>query len=633
MTGMSIGGGGGGELLRAYSWLWSLQQLLQAGVFNILADQIELTVSLFREDHVQILKDSNFVNDANGTRMDETAAALGEVGCMIWLCALAVLCIKPTVWLLCIAQAVSLYLHWSKMPFLWDFELWDVHVELAIILACVVGGLRALTTTSRDAKGHTNKEEETHKGTDIRYGSGGDWVLQSSASSARLAVLLLYWVTVLWKLTTSFFGNVSCGPMFTVSLLDMIAPASFDIETSAMAGHVIYFTSIIAPTLTVVVEAAIPLLLQFAPWQAGVLLGSVFHILIAVTPPPNNASIFSVVCIVKYFFFIPEESVARAATSLPSPVVAAFSVCVTSAAIALGIEHGGDWGCPMSVFVTCVYVHTIFPAQSATEASKPKKKVSIQKSSRFVEATVVLSTLTYALLLPLLGLMDMGATTMFANLYVFSGSNHFFMPTGMLFDYLPELRGGVVRVDNTDSVHFRGLFPHEKTALHSPRMTKWLKYSGHVARQFGPYGARVKGAFAPRPTNLPEAEKTFTPYLIPMVEVRRCLGEAFQIENEFTLNITKLGKPPLAPPHVAREKLSLSFEKGSLTKCMSIMSNASVASSHEAEPAAEEWSACDVHDTELLMQPISWWATKLLGFFSFPIEPGGTSWRELGCVC
>ena len=60
----------------------------------------------------------------------------------------------------------------------------------------------------------------------------------------------------------------------------------------------------------------------------------------------------------------------------------------------------------------------------------------------------------------------MGATTMFANLYVFSGSNHLMaVPTGVLFSRVPELDGGVVRVDWTDSAHFNNIHPHEKTKV------------------------------------------------------------------------------------------------------------------------------------------------------------------------
>ena len=124
----------------------------------------------------------------------------------------------------------------------------------------------------------------------------------------------------------------------------------------------------------------------------------------------------------------------------------------------------------------------------------------------------------------MLGIQDMGATTMFANLYVFSGSNHLMaVPTGVLFSRVPELDGGVVRVDWTDSAHFNNIHPHEKTKvrvrkprgrapyvhrgsaltarawnpkMHTPRLTRWLRDIGHTSRQFGPYSARIVGAYA-----------------------------------------------------------------------------------------------------------------------------------------
>ena len=127
---------------------------------------------------------------------------------------------------------------------------------------------------------------------------------------------------------------------------------------------------------------------------------------------------------------------------------------------------------------------------------------------------------------------------MFANLYVFSGSNHLLgTPTGILFNHLPEFAGGVVRVDYTNSTHMNTIHPHEKSTLHSPRLKRWLTKVGHTARQFGPYVARVTGQQrASRPTDLPDDEMLFTPYLIPMVELRRLIREALDVDRIFTLS-------------------------------------------------------------------------------------------------
>ena len=44
------------------------------------------------------------------------------------------------------------------------------------------------------------------------------------------------------------------------------------------------------------------------------------------------------------------------------------------------------------------------------------------------------------------------------------------------------------------------------------------------------------GGWATRPTDLPEAEAAFTPYLVPMVEVRRLVNEALAMGEEFSLS-------------------------------------------------------------------------------------------------
>ena len=70
----------------------------------------------------------------------------------------------------------------------------------------------------------------------------------------------------------------------------------------------------------------------------------------------------------------------------------------------------------------------------------------------------------YGLALPMLGLQDMMAPTMFANLRVFSGSNHTLMPTGILYD-----GGGVVWVESSTAEAIKDVYPAEVSKITSPR--------------------------------------------------------------------------------------------------------------------------------------------------------------------
>ena len=140
-----------------------------------------------------------------------------------------------------------------------------------------------------------------------------------------------------------------------------------------------------------------------------------------------------------------------------------------------------------------------------------------------------------------------------------------------------------------------------------------------------------------RPTDLPEAEAAFTPYLVPMVEVRRLVNEALAMGEEFSLSAwfsqccflakaerccladyTKLGSPPLTAPNALTptDAISAVFQGGGVAQCK--------------DGAA---AVCSAEEVELLTKPLPAWALRMLGYFSFPVAPGAESWEELGCVC
>ena len=524
-------------IMSAYACLWALEQLLMAGLFDAAA----VLVRSFIGEKTATAGSDNLAASAS-TSLQSYMDFLSPLGCIAWLVLLILLLLmgimprhnaataSASVWLLSIGHVCAMIMHWRKLPFIWDYELWDAMYELCIILTALTPLFSFLFRKSR--RSNPAKQEWDP-----------DWLVYKSAASLKMCIVLLYGCTVFWKLTTSFFGPQSCGTIFTLSLLDAYTPSSFDTHVSPVAERLVWFTAIIAPYLTVVVEAAIPLLLWLTPWPIGIVFGSIFHVLIAITPPPNNASIFSVGCIIKFWVFAADDvflGIQKPLTSPTTSVVAAFSVAVTAAAIRLGVAHGGDWGCPLSVALTCYY---LFAYVSKTTPPADGGKVSKDGGAAIVYVVVTIVTLIYGMVLPILGLQDMGATTMFANLYVFSGTNHLLgTPTGILFNYMPELAGGVVRVDYTSSDHMNNIHPNEKSTKHSQRLKKWLLEYGHTARQFGPYGARVlvgrRKAPASRPAaaDLPADEAFFTPYLIPMIELRRLVNDALVLDHSFNLS-------------------------------------------------------------------------------------------------
>ena len=248
-----------GPLTSAYVRLWVLHQLLMGGVFT--AAGAAATQMVAGGQHYFAL--------SAATSLHNVTRIIGAWGAAVWFTALAALVVRPRAWLLCACHLVAIYMHMKRMPFLWDFELWDALVESCVVLAFGAEYLRG----------------------GLRTEPNPEWIIESSAMPVKLTVAGLYAYTVFWKLTSSFFGPMSCGPIFTLSLLDAYTPASF--ESSALVWLVGFF----APHVTVILEAAIPISLWLAPMPVGLLLSSIFHVLIALAPPPNNAAIFSVRCV------------------------------------------------------------------------------------------------------------------------------------------------------------------------------------------------------------------------------------------------------------------------------------------------------------------------------------------------
>jgi len=230
-----------------YARLWALQQLLSSGFFDFLARVAVATTTTF--------KTSNF-SLASQTTLPPT----GTLG--IWFVSFAVLAFCPRNRTLLLAAHVgNVLVHAAKIPFVWDYEYWDLLVELAVIF----------------------------------YGGSVD----DAAPVARAQMLLFYYATAFYKFTTSFLSRaVSCGPIFVLALLDLVTPAAFSISPEALT-----VLTALSPPTTILVELAVPTLLLLKP-KFGILLGLLFHLLITLQPPPSNAGGFSVSVAVRYAFFV-----------------------------------------------------------------------------------------------------------------------------------------------------------------------------------------------------------------------------------------------------------------------------------------------------------------------------------------
>mmetsp|Transcript_24784 Transcript_24784/g.80158 ORF Transcript_24784/g.80158 Transcript_24784/m.80158 type:complete len:245 (+) Transcript_24784:1216-1950(+) len=239
----------------------------------------------------------------------------------------------------------------------------------------------------------------------------------------------------------------------------------------------------------------------------------------------------------------------------------------------------------------------LVPAAALSSSTRNESKARVP-SFKLKAVLLYGLTLIYAVGTPLLG-GDMGASTMFSNLRVYTPSNHLLAPTGLL------LNTTTLRIDGTTSTHVNAVHPNEATRLLSPRLRDWLQTSGHAGRQFAPYIKRTIGI-----TVTPNDDHIA--YLIPDLEVRRLVQEAYdQGEYDFQLNYTKL-------PSLDR----VFFDSSKDPSCTLLKGK-----NLDELP-------CDP-DEAPLNPGLPFLLDKALMFFSFPVPANATSPDdlELGCVC
>ncbi|KAL3898545.1 MAG: hypothetical protein SGPRY_012820, partial [Prymnesium sp.] len=429
----------------------------------------------------------------------------------------------------------------------------------------------------------------------------GDHSVALAAPIIRSQYVLFYFATAVWKANYTFLSPaVSCAPIFFLQLLDTYVPA-------ALVPHSLPFLAArSAPWVTLGVEGLIPALLSLrAPFsRAGIALGALLHLLIAITPPPNSAGAFSLACLVRYFFFLPE---ALACVATPPTIAILAPLAALGFAIA---PHDPSVPFYLAGFGLFAAALLRSPSPSPPPPTPPRCLPLVRRAAIFF-------ALVYGFALPVLGLQDMMAPTMFGNVRIFTPSNHPLLPTGLLLDHLPALRGGLVVVEATTSPSINAICPAEVTDFHSDLVRQQLRESGHSSRQFAPYLARVIGPHAVTPAHRPPSHASIAKgegWMVPMVELRRLLAEARGAGENFTLTLRK--RDAETSPW---RRLRLSVEAMGGTSCSLLSSR----------------GGCSEEEEELLSSAPPPWVMHGLAFFPFPVrlsEDLNASTTELGCL-
>ena len=118
---------------------------------------------------------------------------------------------------------------------------------------------------------------------------------------------------------------------------------------------------------------------------------------------------------------------------------------------------------------------------------------------------------------PLLGVLELGAPNMYANLRMRAGSNHLLAPTGLLFK-TGLLGAETLTVVKTTSQHVLDYYPGD--------CTEELKPAENRARAFASVGMRPFFNYAlKRVIKCSYTKNTWRPFDVPAIELRRILGE------------------------------------------------------------------------------------------------------------
>eukprot|EP00747_Dinoflagellata_sp_TGD_P040371 gnl/TRDRNA2_/TRDRNA2_140821_c0_seq1.p1 gnl/TRDRNA2_/TRDRNA2_140821_c0~~gnl/TRDRNA2_/TRDRNA2_140821_c0_seq1.p1 ORF type:complete len:565 (+),score=53.53 gnl/TRDRNA2_/TRDRNA2_140821_c0_seq1:179-1696(+) len=482
-------------------------------------------------------------------------------------------CITGSHLLFSAATVVRIALRTLAQPWIWESELWSTQNDL-VLLACV------WTVAKR-----------------------GEDVAQLAAPAIRLQTIAFYAGAAVWKLNSSFLNpSTSCGTIFIMQLIDAFAPAWM-----SPTDPVVQAIGFCAPIAAAAIELALPLLMLLGEYsrplrRVALAAGLFFHLLVILTPPPNNAGGFSVSAAKWLFFFAPAGAVATVLDNAWASLRGIVLCAVMAASAAVGVKVGthmfffdtAPTAYALQLPLLCLALVTTVSCNSTHKLPR----------SGFLRALAGFSALIYAFVLPSLGLFDQGAPNMFSNQRFHGGSNHFFMPTGLLHGFLKGkgMPFEIVRVENSTSPTIAAQYPSEVTGSFTPRVREFLQAVGHTGRQWNPMLGRVVGLHAVAgPVNSPSAR-----YTLMAFELQRLISEARAHGESFTVEYSVLS--------------GLHGDEH-----WRASSGRSVLYSYDAQLNTETCEGDCV-----LATPMPWWFLKFVAFQPLPVLPG-ESWSEVHC--
>lgn len=495
---------------------------------------------------------------------------------------LLAMCVYPSRSNIALALVLRLYDTWSHIPVVFDMYYWCLQTDAGLLFLLLL----APASASR--------------------ASLATWW----ARMVRVQLGLFYGAAAYWKLNTSFMTpRVSCAPMFFLTLLPTLG---FTPSPGAA-----YFISQAAPAATILGEASIaffmlnpsPKLVRF-----GIVLALVLHLGIAMTPPPNNATPFSVVCIIR-LLVTESEGLAAAVEELYTFHAPAAKLTAGMAVVSASVFTGAAYARVLShppgllplepdLFIAAYALLMVVCARALMLAPLGTSGAAEPLAPR-LRACLVAVAFMYSFGLPSLGLMDQGSCNMYSNLLLHGKGNHLISLTDLLPKTIPAMADAfaTVRVETTTSAWINSIYPSEITTMMSPLERQLLRDVGHQERMFNSMKTRILGpdSAPPRPPG------PFVRYTVPALEFRRLLKEARAQNESFSVTYTVLDGDG--------DEI---WRRGAAGRTVTLVENGAGNRACSVARAGPFKSACDPGEIALLPAP-GWLASKLLLQQPYPI--------------
>eukprot|EP00977_Amphora_coffeiformis_P001288 scaffold267_cov192-Amphora_coffeaeformis.AAC.2 len=433
-------------------------------------------------------------------------------------------------------------------PFLWDSEyiscgLTDMFVGVGLLLHLQESSSNTNTTNNN------NNTDTTTTTTTMMI-----------CRVVRDQFAWFYLAAGVWKLNTHFWdANASCATMFFTQIvtryLAVIAVPLGAPDNLVEEERAVYLMGMIqpwAPLLTLAIELGMGGLQAAGMlwnWRQGGRWGAVltvlFHLAVCVVPPPNDISPFAVRCGSRLIMYASYQGAHKSLLWLQKWSMTI--VVVTALVIAHGRQHDWNimnWAFAQYILVLAIVGQALWDKDDDATDEPNTSTIPVRRNWWCWLGSAL--AFFYAFGTIMLGLQEQGTPNMFANLKIHGGSNHFFLPTGLLFHWygnFPDSHpfgGGVLRVESTTSEWMNFMYPADMTDMLQPTIYPTVLEKLGVPRPhfFNPGANRVANVMRFAPQHHPPT--TFYRYTIPALEMKRLFVEAKQKDRDFDIVYSKL---------------------------------------------------------------------------------------------